>query len=97
MGYSTIAVMARDSFLRERFIGCAAQELGATDPAADPQAWVVDNIWALVSAPGLADSYQFAEDNKTVNVNPETGARTDVIDDATILATVQARIAALAA
>ena len=90
MSYNTIAQMAHDGDLQQRFIACAAQE-----GIAAPDGWVLDNIWQLVSAPGLADSYQYAVDAANTNANPATGARDDVINDATILATVQARAAEL--
>lgn len=93
MAYNTIARMAQDGDLQQRFIACASQELEGN---ADPRAWVLDNIWELVSSGTLAADYQFALDGATINVNPATGMRDDVINDGAIQTAVLARIAELA-
>jgi hypothetical protein len=82
MSYNAIAEMARDGDLQQRFIACAAQE-----GIENPETWVRQNIWQLCAAPGLADSYEYAVN--TDKITP--GKLEDVISDATILATVQAR------
>lgn len=55
-----------------------------------PVAWATTNIWKVASQPGWADDWQYAVDNANPNVNPDTGARDDVISDGKILAAVQA-------
>lgn len=91
MSYSGIVAMAGSVSLRDRIVAAAAEQ-----GVENPQAWTGANLWAVVNAPGWDDDWQFAVDNATVNVNPDTGARDDVINDAKILAAVQARIAELA-
>lgn len=55
-----------------------------------PVAWATTNIWKIAAQPGWAEDWQYARDQETPNVNPDTGARSDVISDAKILAAVQA-------
>lgn len=87
MSYTTTATMARDGYLHERFTAAAATlDLDGTDP----HTWVMANIWALISHGNIAGDYAYAEDAKTINVNPNTGQRDDVINDAAILAAVTA-------
>lgn len=82
MGYKTISNMAHDGDLLQlqRLIACAAQE-----GAADPDKWVRDNIWDIVSSPTLVDPYAFAEGNRM----ERPGSWEDVVDDGKILAVVQ--------
>jgi hypothetical protein len=68
--------MTSNGMLRARLIAAAA-EAGV----AQPQPWVEQNMWALCSYDGWAAAWSFAEDNKTVNVNQDTGMRDDVIND----------------
>lgn len=77
--------MATNASLRERVAAAAAGE-GITDPLQ----WAADHMWAVASSPGWAAAWDYAEDTKTENVNPDTGARLDVIDDSMILSAVQA-------
>ncbi len=87
MSYNTIATMAHDGDLQQRFIACAAQE-----GEADPVSWVLGSIWTLVSDQAAIDSYQYAADQGLA----APGRRSDVVNDAKILSIVQARRAALA-
>lgn len=83
--YNAIASMAGNMALRDRIAACAAEE-GKPDPVV----WAQEHMWAIVASPGWADAWKYARDTYNVNQNPNTGARTDVIDDAMILAAVQA-------
>lgn len=87
--YKTIIDMSRSTSLKNRLIGAAAQE-----GRADAEMWVTQNIWRLVKGQDWVASWEYAESTKTVNVNPDTGARDDVINDGMILAVVQHVIAA---
>ena len=87
MTYNTTALAAHDGDLQQRFTACAAGE-GVDSPLN----WVLNNIWALVVDPGVADAYASATSNGLANI----GKRDDVVTDAVILSVVQARIAALA-
>ena len=85
MSYNTIAVMARDADLQQRFIACAAKE-----GLRDPQQWVMPRIWTLVSHDGLPDAYQSAVDSKKIT----PGALEEVIGDAALLEALQAVVQA---
>ncbi len=91
MAYTDIVEMATNATLRTRFAAAAAAE-GEDDPSR----WAADNAWHLAASPGWADAWAYAEDTATVNQNPDTGMRNDVITDGMILSAVQARQAALA-
>jgi hypothetical protein len=86
--YNTVMNMTKSAGLKNRLIGCAAQE-----GRADAQLWVEQNIFRLVKGSDWVSAWEYAEDTKTVNVNPDTGARDDVINDGMILAAVQSVIA----
>lgn len=92
MAYIDIVQMATNPTLRTRVAAAAAAE---GEP--DPLGWAEANMWAIAAAPGWADAWDYAEDTRTDNVNPDTGARDDVISDVMILSAVQERRAALAA
>lgn len=85
MSYTDITIMAGNASLLGRVTAAAAEE-GINDPGN----WAASNIWQIVAQPGWDDAWNYAEGNKTVNVNPDTGARDDVINDGMILAAVQA-------
>lgn len=89
MAYSTIAEIAGSTSLQTRIAGAAAQE-GVDLPVG----WAATHAWEIAASPEWADNWAYAVDTATVNVNPDTGARNDVISDAMILAAVQALIAA---
>lgn len=84
MSYATYIQMANNGALIERVAGCAAEQ-GETVP----YGWAAQNIWAVVSRSDWVAAWAYAEDAKTNNVNPDTGARTDVINDGMILSAVQ--------
>jgi len=56
---------------------------------AQPSAWTAQHIWEVVSRSEWADAWDYATDQYNVNQNPDTGKRTDVINDGMILAAVQ--------
>lgn len=85
MAYNTIIAMAASPSLTARIAAAAAGE-GHVDPVR----WASDHAWALAAEPGWADAWQYALDEATLNVNPDTGQRDDVISDAMILSAVQA-------
>lgn len=89
MSYKSIANMASSQSLAGRIAACAA---GCGK--ADPQTWAMQNMWRIVAAPDWDTTWDYAEDTASINVNPDTGIRTDVISDAMILASVQAVISA---
>jgi hypothetical protein len=91
MSYQSIVVMAGSQSLRARMIAAAAAA-GSEDPAG----FVDRNMWQLVSADGLDIAWQYATDNYNVNMNPDFGARTDVIGDEQIHDAVTNRMAELA-
>lgn len=85
MSYSDVIAMAQSSSLITRIIACAAAE-----DIPNPTGWVGERNWKFASTPGWAAQWSYAVDTATVNVNPDTGARIDVISDADILSRVQA-------
>jgi len=85
MSYSAIVDIANSHTLMQRIVAAAAQE--GID---NPEAWVSTNRWKLAATPNWAADWAYAKDTATANVNPDTGARVDVIDDAKILSAVQA-------
>ena len=85
MSYQAISNMAQSGSLRARLVACAAQE--GID---QPEQFVNSYLWEILTQPGWADDWAYAEDNQTVKVNPDTGARTDVCSDAKILGAIQA-------
>lgn len=86
MTYTAVVEMASSVSLMNRLIACAADE-GAPNPVQ----WVQDNLWKIVSSGTWPADWQYASDVAAANpnVNPDLGARTDVIDDGKILAAVQ--------
>jgi hypothetical protein len=87
VSYTSIVEMATNPSLRSRVAACAAEQ-----NLADPDQWAADNMWWLAAQPGWAQDWDYAKDTYQINANPDLGARTDVIDDAQILAAVQARM-----
>lgn len=87
MPYQAVLEIAHSNSLKGRIVACVAKEgIGGNDPVA----WVQDRLWAFACTPGWDEDWQYAVDNANSNVNPDTGARLDVIDDNKILAAVQA-------
>jgi hypothetical protein len=85
MSYQTVTEIVNSSSLMSRIAACAASE-----GIPDPQTWVAMRKWEFASQPGWDDDWSYAEDTATVNQNPDTGARDDVINDGKILTAVQA-------
>ena len=88
MALHDIVTMAGSGSLMQRIAACAAGQ--GIEP---PYGWASDHIWGIVSSSEWEAAWAYAEDAKTVNVNPDTGARIDVINDGMILSAVQAAIA----
>lgn len=86
--YHTPMLMTQSEGLKARLAGAAASE-----GRADAPAWVEQNIWRLISDDSWTEAWEYAEATKTPNVNPDTGARNDVINDSQLLARVQFIIA----
>jgi len=85
MSYADIADMTNSVSLTNRVAAAAAGE-----GERDAWAWATENAWAVAASPGWADAWQYAKANQTADDNPDTGARPGVINDAMILAAVQA-------
>lgn len=88
MSYNTIIAMAGSPSLTSRIAAAAAQE-GSDDPVR----WAQSHAWATASSPGWEAAWESALDTFTLNANPDTGQRNDVITDGMILAAVQAIMA----
>lgn len=88
MSYQSVVEMAGSQSLLARVVAAAAGE-GLTEPLQ----WAQANIWQVVSEPGWTDAWDYAQGVASVNVNPDTGARNDVINDNMILGAVQAIMA----
>lgn len=87
MTYAAVNEMRMSPSLIGRAAACAAQE----DVPDDPQYWVQEHLWALVKDPVWADVWCEAKGAPDVgNMNPDTGARTDVITDTMIRVAVYA-------
>lgn len=86
MTYQSVVEMAGSDSLISRVAAAAADE-GFPD---DPLSFARLNIWKIVAAGSdWAAAWDSARASGSDNVNPDTGARDDVITDAMILATVQ--------
>ncbi len=84
MSYQSQVQMASSQSLIARIGACAASE--GEDV---PMQWAQQNVWSLVVQEGWDEAWAYAEATRTVNQNPDTGARDDVINDGMILAAVQ--------
>lgn len=85
MSYNDLSTMKANGSLFNRIVAAAAAE-----QITNPEGWAGQYLWPLITQPGWQDAWAYAEDNKTINQNPDTGARTDVINDNMILGAVQA-------
>jgi len=97
MSYMSIIQAAESSSLARRVQAAVAQEAASADvdiPSSVAQ-WVADQMLNLVATSGWGDKWQYAKDTYRPDFNPDTGARTDVISDADILAAVQPLVLAL--
>jgi hypothetical protein len=90
MSYTSIVEMTRSQGLLSRVAACAADE----GLPGSPDQWAQQNIWHIVATDdGWANAWDYARAaGNADNFNPDTGARSDVIDDAMILAVVQPMI-----
>jgi len=96
MSYMSIIQAAESSSLARRVQAAVAQEAASADvdiPSVGQ--WVADQMLHLVATSGWGDKWQYAKDTYRPDFNPDTGARTDVISDADILAAVQPLVLAL--
>jgi hypothetical protein len=84
MAYKSIVEMATNSTLRDRIAACAAME-----QEDNPVEWANANMWKLVANSLWDEKWTYARDTQNENVNPNAGARTDVIDDSMILSAVE--------
>jgi hypothetical protein len=82
--YSSIVEMVHSQTLTARVAAAAAEE-GATEP----DTWARANMWAIVAAGNWDEQWDSAKAAWSPNVNPDTGARNDVITDAMILSVIQ--------
>jgi hypothetical protein len=85
MSYNTDVLMSQSYSLRQRVVAAVAGE-GDTNP----EQWVNDNWWKVITSPGWSEAWEYATDTDTADNNPDTGARPGVIGDQLILSTVQA-------
>jgi len=85
MTYQSITEMAASESLRSRITAAVAEE-GFPD---DPVSFVGQNIWHIVAAGNWDAQWDSARASASVNVNPDTGARDDVITDPMILSVIQ--------
>jgi hypothetical protein len=81
--------MSKSESLIARVAACAAEE-GFKD---DPTSFAQNNIWQIIAAGNWDAQWDSAQASASVNVNPDTGARDDVITDAMILSVVQPMLA----
>lgn len=85
MTYNSIIEIAQNQALIGRIAAAAVAE-----GVPDPELWAANHKWQVAAQPGWADAWLYAKENTTVNTNPNIGQRDDVINDAMILAAVQA-------
>lgn len=84
MAYHHILQMAQSGSLRDRVMGCAAQENHG-----DPRGFVDRNIMKIVKDPAWVTEWEKAINKYDPRFNPDTGARPDVITDEMILSVIQ--------
>jgi hypothetical protein len=84
----TLQDMVSSTSFMGRVVACAAKE----PDIPDPEAWVEEKKWDIVTQPGWEGDWQYASETSAANpnVNPDIGARTDVISDEKIISGVQA-------
>lgn len=81
MSYRSMVEMATSPSLLDRVAACLA-----TFQTPVPRAVAQDNIWRLVANDDWGDAWQYAVDSYNINLNPDTGARSDVVTDEMIRA-----------
>lgn len=87
MTYVSMVEMTASVALVRRVAACAADE----GLHGNPEMWAQQNIWQIVASDsGWSAAWDYARAaGNASNFNPDTGARSDVIDDNMILAVVQ--------
>jgi len=88
VSYLSIVEMAGSPSLASRITAAVAEE----GFAGDAQEFVRLNIWTIVAAGNWDAAWDSARATASVNVNPDTGMRDDVITDGMILSVVQPMI-----
>lgn len=88
MSYTTVLAMSGSQSLMGRIAVCIAENLDLSATTYTPISWATSNILKLSTSDGWAGAWESAESAKNVNMNPDTGARNDVITDAMILSAV---------
>jgi hypothetical protein len=83
MSYTSIVEMAGSVSLMGRITAAAAAE-----QVPNPDQWIYSVIWRIAASPGWDTKWDSAKSSDTINQNPDTGARTDVISDDDILAAI---------
>jgi hypothetical protein len=88
MAYSTAVLMQKSESLKKRVIAAVAAE--NFTPA--PEQWTTDQFWFLVASTEWQTKWADAlKQSDNTKINPDIGARDDVITDLMILAAVQGR------
>jgi hypothetical protein len=90
MTYQSVVEMSKSESLIARVAACAAEE-GFQD---DPMSFARNNIWQIIAAGNWDTQWDSAQASGSVNDNPDTGARNDVVTDGMILSVVQPMLAA---
>jgi hypothetical protein len=90
VSYLSIVEMAGSPSLQTRVIAAVAEE----GYAGDPREFVTTNIWAIVAKGDWDAAWDSARAENNPNVNPDTGARNDVITDGMILTVIQPMVQA---
>ena len=96
MSYLTINEIADSASMQARIRAAVSQEAAAAGVTVNVGSWVAERMLRFAASAGWADKWQYAKDTYRVDFNPDTGARSDVINDADILAVVQPLIVELA-
>lgn len=79
MSLNTVVKMSQSQSLIARVAACAA-ELGNSSP----QVWAGNNILTLVATASASLQTAWDAADTSINVNPDTGQRDDIITDAMI-------------
>jgi hypothetical protein len=85
MSYTSIVEMAGSASLMGRITASAAAL-----KVPNPDQWIYQFIWRIAASPGWDAKWDSARSSYNINLNPDTGARTDVISDDDILASINA-------
>lgn len=90
MSFQNIVDMSRSGTLINRIAACAASEPAYLE-SVPPNVWAGQNAMKICAkSADWAAAWEYAENTKTANQNPDTGMRSDVITDQMILSVVQA-------